>query len=89
MSFCRHRNRSVRYTARDFCKRISALSADVFIIMARKASCFFDCLEELGLIHFDGLVTSERILDMDTDWLKDKDVSPETINFFHEIKYLF
>lgn len=58
----------------NFCKRISSISADVFIIMARKASCFFDCLEELGLIQFDGFVTSERILDMNTDWLKDKDV---------------
>ena len=58
----------------DFCDRISNLQADVYIIMARKASCFFNCLEELGLIHFNGYVTSERILDMSTDWLKDKSV---------------
>ena len=54
----------------DFCDRISNMQADVFIIMARKASCFFNCLEELGLIHFNGYVTSERILDMSTTWLE-------------------
>lgn len=58
----------------DFCNRISNIKADVFIIMARKAACFFDCLEELGLIHFNGYVTSERILDMNTSWLLNKDV---------------
>ena len=54
----------------DFCDRISNMQADVFIIMARKASCFYNCLEELGMIHFNGYVTSERILDMPTDWLE-------------------
>lgn len=36
----------------DFCMRISKLEADVFVLMARKASCFFNCLEEL---HFSYL----------------------------------
>lgn len=58
----------------DFCDRISNMQADVFMIMARKASCFFNCLEELGLIHFNGYVTSERILDMKTTWLENKSV---------------
>ena len=58
----------------DFCMRISKLEADVFVLMARKASCFFNCLEELGLIHFNGYVTSERILDMNCEWLKDKKI---------------
>lgn len=58
----------------DFCARISKVQADVFILMARKASCFFNCLEELGLIHFNGYVTSERILDMDCGWLYGKSV---------------
>lgn len=58
----------------DFCRRISSANADVFILMARKATCFFNCLEELGLIHFNGYVTSERILDMDTSWLVDKSI---------------
>lgn len=58
----------------DFCKRISGIEADVFMLMARKATCFFNCLEELGLIHFNGYVTSERVLDMNTDWLFDKSV---------------
>ena len=59
----------------DFCARVSKIQADVFILMARKATCFFNCLEELGLIHFDGYVTSERILDMDCAWLKGKKVA--------------
>ena len=58
----------------DFCTRISKTQADVFILMARKASCFFNCLEELGLIHFNGYVTSERILDMDCQGLQGKKV---------------
>lgn len=58
----------------DFCTRISKIQADVFILMARKASCFYNCLEELGLIHFDGYVTSERILDMNCEWLRGKKV---------------
>lgn len=58
----------------DFCKRISKIQADVFILMARKAPCFFNCLEELGMIHFDGYVTSERILDMDCEWLRGKKI---------------
>lgn len=58
----------------DFCMQISKLEADIFILMARKASCFFNCLEELGLIHFNGYVTSERILDMNCEWLKDKKI---------------
>lgn len=58
----------------DFCSRVSKIQADVFILMARKASCFFNCLEELGLIHFNGYVTSERILDMNCEWLEGKTI---------------
>ena len=58
----------------NFCKRISKIEADVFILMARKAPCFFNCLEELGLIHFNGYVTSERILDMNSEWLRNKNI---------------
>lgn len=39
-----------------------------------------------------GLIFKKKIFDLKKDpllWLKDKHVSPETINFFHEIKYLF
>ena len=58
----------------DFCNTLSATQADVYFLMARKATCFFSCLEELGMIHLDGYVTSERVLDMDLQWLKDKEV---------------
>lgn len=58
----------------DFCRTISETQAEVYFLMARKASCFFYCLEELGMISLNGYVTSERVLDMDTAWLKDKEV---------------
>ncbi|MBQ6026052.1 MAG: nucleotide-binding protein [Lachnospiraceae bacterium] len=65
---------STRKELLDFCRRVSSAKADVYFLMARKASCFFYCLEELGLISLDGYVTSERVLDMNTEWLRDKDI---------------
>lgn len=65
---------STRKELLDFCRTISETQADVYFLMARKASCFFYCLEDLGLISLNGYVTSERVLDMDTEWLQDKDV---------------
>lgn len=58
----------------EFSKLLTAAKADVFVMMARKAACFIDCLEELGLVALDGLVTTDRLLDMDTSWLKNKKV---------------
>lgn len=64
----------IREEIMNYCRRISKMQADVYILMARKASCFFNCLEELGIIHFDGYVTSERVLDMNSEWLHNKKV---------------
>lgn len=58
-----------------FCRRITACKADVYIFMARKAASFCDCLEELGLIHLDGYVTSDRVLDIDGKWLAGKSIT--------------
>lgn len=58
----------------DFCRRITATHADIYIFMARKAAAFCDCLEELGLIHLDGYVTTDRSLDINEEWLAGKDV---------------
>lgn len=43
--------------------------------MARKAAVFCDCLEELGLIHLEGYVTSDRSLDINGEWLEGKEVT--------------
>lgn len=65
---------SVQEEIMDFCKRITVSQADVYIFMARKAAAFCDCLEELGLIHLDGYVTTDRVLDINGSWLSDKKI---------------
>lgn len=57
-----------------FCKRITDTHADIYFFMARKAAAFCDCLEELGLIHLDGYVTSDRSLDIAGEWFFGKEV---------------
>ncbi len=52
----------------------SSQSDEVLLIMARKAVCLADCLSKLGYAHFDGVVTSDRILDMNMDWLKGRKI---------------
>ena len=42
--------------------------------MARKAACFVECLEVLGLTRLNGRVTTDRVLDMDLKWLKERKV---------------
>lgn len=58
----------------EFCKHLSQKNCDVFIVFARKAACFVSVLEDIGLLHLNGKVVSERVLDYDTSWLKDKKV---------------
>lgn len=61
----------------DFGKRISSdeLVSDVYLIMARKAICFVDYLVEVGLASLNGIIVSDRVLDMDLDWIKGKSVT--------------
>ncbi len=61
----------------EFGKRISSddLSADVYLIMARKAICFVDFLCEVKLASLNGIVVSDRILDMNTQWLSGKTIT--------------
>lgn len=61
----------------EFGKKISSkdLESDVFLIMARKAICFVDFLCEVKLAHLNGIVVSDRILDMNTTWLEGKSVT--------------
>ena len=65
---------SVQTEILDFCRRISSERADIYFFLARKAAAFCDCLEELGQIHLDGYVTTDRSLDISGEWVKGKRV---------------
>jgi nucleoside phosphorylase len=57
-----------------FGKRLTDVRADVVVTMARKATCFIECLERLGLTAIGTHRTSDRVLDMDHGWLKSQRV---------------
>lgn len=67
-------DRHVQNQIIEFGKTIQNTKADLYLLMARKAACFVDCLEELGLTKLEGYATSDRILDMDISWVENKDV---------------
>ena len=48
---------------------ISSSKADVYLIMARKATCLIEALVELGGLSLNGKVYSERILDLNKEFL--------------------
>ncbi len=52
----------------EFCHKINNSSADLYILMARKAACFVNALERASLISIDAPVISERVLDCKIDW---------------------
>jgi nucleoside phosphorylase len=58
----------IRVKILEFCDRINQSEADVYILMARKAACFINVLEEMSLITLNGKVISERLLDTNIDW---------------------
>jgi len=58
-----------------FSRQLWEHDSDVFIFMARKAACLFDCLRELKLADVRGLALSDRVLDMDLSFLKGKRVT--------------
>ena len=49
----------------EFCKELNTCEADIFIVMARKAACFIWAMQEIGLLHLEAPVLSDRVLDMD------------------------
>lgn len=57
-----------------FSKMICSLTADVFLVMSRKAACFISFLKRHGKVTFDGKLVTDRILDFDTTWLNGKSV---------------
>jgi len=60
----------------DFASNLSALDADVLIFTARKAACFFHCLEHLRLWSAGTrVVTTDRHLDHDSGWVQGKRVA--------------
>lgn len=59
----------------EFGKQLWEKDSDIFIFMARKAACFFDCLRELKITDVRGLALSDRILDMDLSILKGRKVT--------------
>lgn len=58
-----------------FSEQLWNSDSDVFLFMARKAACFFDCLRELGITDVRGQALSDRVLDMDLSFLKGKKVT--------------
>ena len=59
-----------------FAKNLSTINVDVLILTARKAVCLFHCLEYLGLFEpTKRLVISERWMDHDRTWLKNKRIA--------------
>lgn len=65
----------MRTNVSEFGKRLWEMDSDVYIFMARKAACFFDCLREQHLAGVRGLAVSDRILDMDLSFLRGKRVT--------------
>lgn len=59
---------SVQKRILEFCNKINGTSADLYILMARKAACFVNALERASLLSIDGRVISERVLDCRIDW---------------------
>ncbi len=60
----------------DFASNLSALDADVLIFTARKAACFFHCLEHLRLWSAGTrVITTDRLLDHDSGWIQGKRVA--------------
>src|ERR1035437_3491361 len=65
----------IRPFFQQFCEVVASKSTDVIMYTARKAVCLFDAARELGMVDTTSIVTSDRVLDMKTDWLKDKTVT--------------
>lgn len=74
-SFLDQFDQPIRKYIIEYCKKLSEKDYDVYILLARKAACFLTALEDLGFISFNGIVASDRILEYNTSWLKDKKVA--------------
>lgn len=68
-------NHSIQKEIIEFGKRLAGIEADYLIFMARKSVCFFECLSALKLTSVLGVATTDRVLDMNTSWLKGRRVA--------------
>lgn len=67
---------SVRPHIIEYAKNIGAIETDVIILMARKAACLVDALQQTGMLAIGSEVTSDRALDMDPSrWLIGRSVT--------------
>ncbi|WP_461210406.1 phosphorylase family protein [Desulfocurvus sp. DL9XJH121] len=57
-----------------FCRLLWDSEYDYYIFMARKAACFFDCLQELGIGNVRGEALTDRILDTDLEFIENKKI---------------
>lgn len=70
-------NSSMRPEIIEYGKRLSSFSEEknaVLFFMARKAVCLADCLASLKLSFFSCPITSDRVLELNTEWLQNKKV---------------
>lgn len=54
-----------------FVNMLTEIKSDIYVVMARKASCLIEALIELGDLTLNGKVYSERILDLNEEYLKE------------------
>ncbi|MCF7515120.1 hypothetical protein L3V43_15035 [Pseudoalteromonas sp. L23] len=59
----------------EYSKQISEIKADVIILMARKAACFYHTLETMGLVRNSAIITTDRVLGMDMSWMNNKSIA--------------
>ncbi|WP_017216061.1 5'-methylthioadenosine/S-adenosylhomocysteine nucleosidase family protein [Pseudoalteromonas sp. NJ631] len=59
----------------EYAKQITELRADVILLMARKAACFYHTLETMGIARNSAVITTDRILGMDMSWMNGKTIA--------------
>lgn len=61
----------------EFGKRLTRYTEeyDVVLLMARKAVCFAEALRLLRLTSYQCIVTSQRVLDLNLEWLRNKKIA--------------
>lgn len=59
----------------EYSKQITELKTDIIILMARKAACFYHTLETLGFVHNSAVITTDRVLGMDMEWMNGKNIT--------------
>lgn len=59
----------------EFSETISRQDGDVFVFMSRKFCCLYDLLLSIGAPPVQKLIVSDKVLDLETDFFKDKIVT--------------